>query len=135
MTARVRGAKSTPASKKIGAARRQQRRLFRHFEAVSDAAQRLQVLRVAGILFDFLAQTADININRAWSHEWRFLPHGVEKLITGEDASAMIGEVLEQPELSDRGEHIAAVDLHRHGEDVDLHTAEPQNAGGSRGLA
>ncbi len=78
-------------------------RLLRDFEAVSDAAQGLEILGMAGIGLDLLAQTADVNVNRAGSDEGSFLPDGVEQLIARQNAAAMRGEVFQQAKFTNRG--------------------------------
>jgi hypothetical protein len=37
--------------------------LFWNFEAVADAAQRLQIHRMAGIAFNFFAEAANVNVD------------------------------------------------------------------------
>ena len=80
-------------------------RLAAGFEAVTDSAQGFQIARMTGIAFDFFAQPADENVDRARSDEGPFFPDGIKQLVAGEDASAVAGEIFEQAELADCGEH------------------------------
>src|SRR5579864_1980373 len=84
---------------------------------------------MAGVAFDFFAQAANVDVDRAWSDEWCLFPHGVEKLIAGENSPAVSGKILQQAKLAHGGEDIAPLDLNGHGGDVDFQIAEAENFG------
>src|SRR5579863_2011096 len=75
--------------------------LFRHFEAVPDAAQGFQILRMAGIALDLLAQSANVNVDGTRRDEGSLLPNRIEELIASQNPSAVVGEIFEQAELPD----------------------------------
>src|SRR6202011_1025457 len=63
--------------------------LFRHFEAVPDAAERLQVLGMAGIRFNLFAQAPNVDVDGTRRDEGSLLPDRVQQLIACEYAAAM----------------------------------------------
>src|SRR5215469_1058921 len=103
------------------------RDLLRDLEAVADSAQGLQILGMARIALDFLAQAADVNIDRARRNKWSFLPHCIEQLIPGEDAASMRRKILKETELTHGGQDIVSADLNRHAGDVDFEIAEAKH--------
>src|ERR1700756_4934098 len=82
---------------------------------------------MAGIPFDFLAQAADVNVDRAGCHERSFFPDRVEQLIPGEDPAAMGRKIFEKTELAHCGQHIMSADLNGHAGYIDFEIAEAKH--------
>src|SRR5579862_1034686 len=102
-------------------------RLLWSFKAIADAAHRFQILRVPGVGFNFLAQAADVYIDRAWSNERRFFPHRVEELVAGKDSPAMGREIFQKTKFAHGGQDVAPGNLHSHRRHVDFKITEAQN--------
>src|SRR5579862_563227 len=102
-------------------------RLLGNFEAIADAPQGLQILRVAGIGFYFFAQPADVYVDGTSSYEGSFFPNRVEKLIAREHAPAMGCQILQQPEFASSRKDAAPCNLHSHGRDVDVQITQVQD--------
>ena len=111
------------------------RQVIGNFETISDAAQGLEILRMAGIGLNLFAQAADVNIDRTRGDKGSLLPDGIEQLIAREDTAAVGGEIFEQAEFANRGKNVAAADLYGHGGDIDLQIAEVEDLGSIRRLA
>ncbi len=86
------------------------------------------------VAFDFFAQSPDINIDRTRGHEGSLFPDRIKKLIAGEDAAAMRGQVFQQAKFAHCGQNVASVDLHGHRGDVDFQIAEPEHFTAARRL-
>src|SRR5664279_4163497 len=79
------------------------------------------------IAFDLLPQTPHEDVNRARRDEGAFFPHGVKQLVAGKDASAVPGEVFEQPELADGSEYRPALHTHGHRRDINFQFSQLNN--------
>src|ERR1700740_2965664 len=75
---RLRSSRSSPARNKGSDAGC---RLFGNFEAVADASQGLQILRMAGVGFDFFAQPTDVHIDRTCRDVGSFFPNSVQRVV------------------------------------------------------
>src|SRR5579863_5645650 len=68
---------------------------FGGLEAVSGAAHGFEVAWVLGVGFNFFANAADVDVDRARSNVSSVAPDGVEQMISAEDASFVASEVVE----------------------------------------
>ena len=73
------------------------------FKAVADASKGLEVAGMMRVLLDLLAQPPHVHVDRSGRYPGRFPPYGVEQLVAGKNASAMIDEVFEKPEFANSG--------------------------------
>src|SRR5258708_9957944 len=101
--------------------------LFWHFEAVSHAAQRLQVLGMAGVRFNLFAEPPNVHIDGTRCDEGSLLPHRIQQLIAREYAAAMGCQVFEQAEFPYGGENIAPLHVDGHGRAVDFEITQAQD--------
>jgi hypothetical protein len=58
------------------------------------------VARILRIGLDLFANAADVDIHRTWCDMSCIAPDGMEQLAASKDAADMVGEIIEQPELS-----------------------------------
>src|SRR5882724_12966786 len=93
-------ATSTLASRARNVRASFQKRLRRtSFEQIPCAANRLQMIGIFRITFDFLTQAPDIHIHTARCHESIRPPHCIQKLIPRKNAVWARSKVIEQPEF------------------------------------
>src|SRR6266536_1116210 len=90
-------------------------RLLRQFEAVADATQGLQILWTARVELNFLAEAADVDIDRSRGDERSFSPHGIEQLIARHDTAAMGCPVYQKTEFAHGGKYVLTAHLPGHG--------------------
>src|SRR6266496_2632199 len=95
-------------------------RLLRQFEAVADATQGLQILWMARVELNFLAEAADVDIDRSRGDERGVPPHGIEQLIASHNAAAMGCQVFQKTEFAHGGKYVLAAHLHGHGGDINF---------------
>src|SRR5215471_17979382 len=101
--------------------------LFRHLEAISNASESFQILRMAWVVFDLFAQTPDVDIDGTRCDERCFLPDGIEQLIACQYPTAMCGQIFEQAKFADGGENVSSPHLHSHRRNINLKIAESQD--------
>src|SRR5580700_7545066 len=109
--------------------------LLRRFEAIADAAQRLQILRMARVSLDFFPQTPHVDVDRARCYEGSLFPYGVEQLVAREYAPAVGSQILEKAKFPHGSENRPALHLHRHRGSVDFKIAQAKHFRSYRGLA
>src|SRR5579863_8234838 len=102
---------------------------LRGLEAVSGAADSLQVAGILGIRLDFFTDAADVDIDRAGRDVGRVAPDGVEKVVAAENASFMSGEVVEETKFRRGGGDRAAANGESHGRGIDLDIADLHGTG------
>ena len=78
---------------------KQENTLSIHDELITHAVHGLDVLRVAGILFELLAQPGNMNVNGTRSRHCVIPPNGIKEVVTRMDGAAILYEELEQSEL------------------------------------
>src|SRR5690348_15487745 len=82
---------------------------------------------MARVMFDFLAQTPNVNIDRSRRNERCFVPDGIEQFVASKYPAAMRRKVLQQAEFANSGENIASANLDGHRRHINLEVAKSQN--------
>jgi hypothetical protein len=103
-------------------------------EAVAGAAHGLKVARIFRVRFDFLADAADVHVDRARGHIGSIAPNGIEKMIAGENTAEVTGKVIEQTELGGGSRNGLSADGEGHSGGVDCDVSDFERAGRERAL-
>src|ERR1700686_2409316 len=102
---------------------------FRGLETVAGAAHGLEIARVLGVGLDFLADAADVDVDRARSDVGGVAPDGVKKVIAAEHASLVAREIIEQAEFRRSGSNHVSAPSEGHGRMVDFDFADFHRTG------
>lgn len=98
-------------------------------EAVAEAAEGFDVAREARVVFNFFAQAAHVDVDRARGNEERLFADGVENLVAGEDATAVVGQKLKNAEFAHGGEDGVAANANGHRFGIDFQIGELHHTG------
>ena len=105
----------------------------RNFKTVACSTYSLQIARTFRIRFNFLTDTAHIDIDRAGSYKARVAPDGIKQMIPAEDTARVPGKIIEEPEFGSGGGSQLPPHLELHGAGIDYYflKADDRGSGGA----
>src|SRR5579872_1662265 len=105
---------------------------LRTLKPVASAPHSLKVARILRIRFDFLANTADVNVHRTRSDVGSVAPDGVKEMVPRENAAKVPREVVQQSKFGGGGWNGLASHRENHGSRVNRNVADGKWTCGKR---